>query len=518
VNRLLANVEDEETLLETLLQIPMKVVPAIVCSLIRFNERQQPVSAIHHGALDPAEFEAWVNHLSNSETRRTCEQCSLHWSADSQSCPLLKPSAATRRVRKVHCLELVRGERNYGVLNIYLEEANHPTEHEKALLDIARDEMSLSLERLSMRSMELSMFYRLHQARQTKNLHSELRRVLRHVVEAMDSDGGMLCLLEEPRAELQTVAVCGDLSASGRSLLFGIASSALQTQAPFAVQDLTQEGGIVDNLHTLLVAPLALEERNLGAIVLWGNHPNRFTRRHIRLITAVASQTALLIENHRLYILSEHQAALAERARLAREIHDGLAQTLGFLKLRTSQINHWLENRDTSKAREALAEIHNLIQGAYTDAREAIDGLRVTPKDEDISAWLEQVIADFHTLSPSINVETHTPNELPLPTEVQLQLIRIVQESLGNIRKHSQASHAQLDLVTDENWLLLRITDNGVGFDPEDVPPIARHGLRIMRERAEFLDADFQIISQPGKGTQVLLRMPLSPYWNEVSD
>jgi two-component system nitrate/nitrite sensor histidine kinase NarX len=148
-----------------------------------------------------------------------------------------------------------------------------------------------------------------------------------------------------------------------------------------------------------------------------------------------------------------------------------------------------------------------LLTAAYTDMREAIDGLHLKPGSGQVDEWLRQVASEFESLS-GIQIEVNAPTELPLPPEVGTQLLRIVQEALSNIRKHSQANQARLDMQADANGLILRIADDGRGFEATEVPPIAHHGLRSMRERAELLDADFQIISRPGAGTQLAIRLP----------
>ena len=84
-----------------------------------------------------------------------------------------------------------------------------------------------------------------------------------------------------------------------------------------------------------------------------------------------------------------------------------------------------------------------------------------------------------------------------------------MQEALGNIRKHSGARTAKIGWESDDYRLTLSITDDGIGFDPEDVPPISRHGLQTMRERSELLGADFQIVSRPGRGAVLSVRIPL---------
>ncbi len=193
---------------------------------------------------------------------------------------------------------------------------------------------------------------------------------------------------------------------------------------------------------------------------------------------------------------------------MAREIHDGLAQTLGYLKLRVSQISRWLRAGETEKANSALEGVQELINNSYLDAREAIDGLRLKPDDGDLTIWIDRIANHFHKLS-AIPIEASPPPVSHIPTEVQVQLLRIIQEALGNIRKHADATQAWVKWRMDGSWLILSISDNGQGFDPDDVPPIARHGLHIMQERAELLDADFQIISTPDEGTEVVLRLPL---------
>jgi two-component system nitrate/nitrite sensor histidine kinase NarX len=147
---------------------------------------------------------------------------------------------------------------------------------------------------------------------------------------------------------------------------------------------------------------------------------------------------------------------------------------------------------------------------AYVDAREAIDGLRLKPGAGKLNDWLAQVLADFQSLT-TIQVEADLPLEVNLSPEVQSQLLRIIQEALSNVRKHADATRIELSWQVDERWLILRLADNGHGFEPDDVPLISRHGLKIMQERAELLDADFQIVSRPDAGTQVIVRLPFEP-------
>jgi two-component system nitrate/nitrite sensor histidine kinase NarX len=257
-----------------------------------------------------------------------------------------------------------------------------------------------------------------------------------------------------------------------------------------------------------MIAPLRTNHQMTGSLVLWADRADCFTRRRTQLISILAGQAALLLENQHLYRQGEYRVALAERARLAREIHDGLAQTLGYLKLRSAQISGWLQNRETERAETGLEEIRHFLHEAYVDAREAIDGLRLQSGLTNTAAWVDEIAAEFEALS-GIPVDTAVPPAIDLPPEIQIQLQRIIQEAFSNIRKHAQATRAWLIWQLEADWLTLQIQDDGRGFDPDDIPPGARHGLRIMRERADLLDAEFQITSRPHEGTGITLVLPL---------
>jgi two-component system nitrate/nitrite sensor histidine kinase NarX len=211
----------------------------------------------------------------------------------------------------------------------------------------------------------------------------------------------------------------------------------------------------------------------------------------------------------------EYKIMMEERTRLAREIHDGLAQTLGFLKLQVAQMLSYIERGDQERLDKAIHMSYETLSSAYNDARQAIDGLRVRLNgDEDcyLESWLRQIIEDFcSNCGPNaftVSLEDIDVN-VALPPEVHAQLIRIVQEALSNIRKHANATHAWISCVQSTNDLILEVRDDGQGFAVTDVPGLSRYGLRGMRERAELIGADFQVISRPGEGTTVTIRLPL---------
>lgn len=510
VNRRLTEAEDEETLVEVMLDLPLEVVPAVGCSLVRFDERGQPLPAVHQGDVDSELLETWATHLSTPEIHHSCTHCTTQWATTLSPCPLLQSLPPAIQSSQIYCLTLNRGDRKYGVLNIYLPDSISSLDAKaQTLLTTMASEMSLALESHHLRSRELAALHRLQQARRLSNLRAELTEVLAHFVEALEINGGSLFLTDIKTGELKLLAESGQPLDISSSLIKGLAGNAQQTDTPLIIGNFEQEGYTMNGPRSLLIAPLCSRSNFLGSFILWSARKSVFTRRRTRLVATMAEQMALLIENHRLYTQIEQQAALTERARLAREIHDGLAQSLSYLKLRVARVARWLSSGETGRATAGLDEVRHLLTEAYTNAREAIDDLRLKPDDDRPNQWLEQALADFQSLT-AVQVDTGPPLDLKLPVEVQAQLLRIVQEALSNVRKYADATRVQCDWQFNEQWLTLRIADNGRGFEPADVPPLSRHGLKIMQERAELLDADFQIISRPGAGTQVTVRLPLN--------
>ena len=220
-------------------------------------------------------------------------------------------------------------------------------------------------------------------------------------------------------------------------------------------------------------------------------------------------------------------AMMEERIRLAREIHDGLAQTLGFLKLQIAQMQTIVDRPDRTRLHSMLQTSHKALAEAYKDIREAIDGLRISVNDihdgsmEIQEHWIMQVINDFQgqleTRKPEI-IACSPLDRTPVSSEVQAQLIRILQEALSNVRKHAHAEHVWISYVCDRQNLILGIQDDGIGFNIDDIPRLSQHGLRGMRERSELIGADLQVISQPKSGTTIRISLPIVESFHSDKD
>ncbi len=510
VNQRLSEIGDEESLAALALQLPGEAVPAIVgCALVRFDEHHQPMPVEYRGNLDEAALTAWHAHLSAHTVKLQCAVCQLRTARPGEHCAVYDRFPIPGADRII-CLPLERNSKQFAILGLFIAAGQDLTDPERDLLTALTAEIALALENTRLRTHELVTLYDINEA-----LHSRLdfdglmTRILTRTVEASHADAGLL-LLKEPDGTLTPAATAGEWQGA-RSLPFveGLAAGALNEPRgdPVVANLQTPHPGMA----SVLCAPMLADAGPLGVIVLGSHRREAFMRQQMRLVAAIAGQAALLAENARLYARLEHQAILAERGRLAREMHDGLAQTLGYLKMRSGQITRWLEAGQTDQALPALRELTQTANDAYLDLRTALDGLRLPlmpHPGESFTDQLRRLAQTFETQSGlpiAVNLET----EPALSVSTQAHLLRIIQESLTNIRKHAHATSVCLDLTTTAEGLRLLITDDGEGFEPQAGPSVTHHGLALMRERADLLGAELTITSAPGAGTQVCVELSL---------
>ena len=226
------------------------------------------------------------------------------------------------------------------------------------------------------------------------------------------------------------------------------------------------------------------------------------------LVTEHRSREKLAMVNRRLRrysLMIEDQAALQERNRIAREIHDSLGHSLTAQSIHLENVSVWYE-RDPHKAQTHLQTARTLGKDALQNIRQAVATLRQQPlKGKSLSEALQDLISEFeHTLK--ITVKTKIIIAEPLPSEIAIALYRLIQESLTNIAKHAQASTVWVELTENSVNLALKIQDDGQGFD---VATNRRgFGLTSMRERTEALSGKFEIQSQPDAGCQLSILIP----------
>jgi signal transduction histidine kinase len=206
------------------------------------------------------------------------------------------------------------------------------------------------------------------------------------------------------------------------------------------------------------------------------------------------------------------QAITEERERIARELHDGLAQLLGYVNTKVTAVRLLLRNRQSKAAQEQLEQLSEASRALFTDVREAIVGLKLASQSgQGLASAIQDYIDQFRRLA-DLTVEVHIEapaDAVRMSAETELQLIRILQEALSNARRHASASHALVDLQVCNGSLQMTIEDNGQGFDPACPPDSVHFGLRNMRDRATDIGGKLDLLSAPGQGTKVVVTVDL---------
>jgi signal transduction histidine kinase len=220
-------------------------------------------------------------------------------------------------------------------------------------------------------------------------------------------------------------------------------------------------------------------------------------------------QAQAMARSHDLATLS---AVVDERARLSRELHDGFAQLVAFLLVRIDTVEGLVTSNRDAEALVELERMRSVTDDLYQDVRESISELRTRVSERGLPATVREYVdayEDRHGLSVHLEGEDVAG---ALPALVAFQLLRIIQEALANVRKHARAHNAWIRFRTVErNRLELLVADDGQGFEPQSAAAAASHnsfGLASMRERAQSLDGELLLETQPGSGTRVIVSIP----------
>ena len=201
---------------------------------------------------------------------------------------------------------------------------------------------------------------------------------------------------------------------------------------------------------------------------------------------------------------------IAERQSLAQNLHDAVNQSLFSAGL-IAEVLPRLWERDQEAARKSLEDLRRLTRGAQAELRALLAELRPSVLAEADLSDLLRLLGNVLSGRISIPVTVSVKGKGNLPAEVQVVLYRLCQEALNNIAKHAEASQVEINLRQETTAVELHIQDDGRGFNPVQPPPPGHYGLSMMRERAESVGASLKIMSQPGQGTEVIIRWKESP-------
>jgi PAS domain S-box-containing protein len=268
---------------------------------------------------------------------------------------------------------------------------------------------------------------------------------------------------------------------------------------------------VAERIRTAVVVPLHFDGRIVGG--LWAGRGSEvpFRSTHVLELESLADQAVIALQHALMAARLQSLAVMEERSRIAREMHDGLAQILGYLGLQMQTLDALTRQGETERVLIELEQTLENIKVAQADVRENILSLRTTLSGEaGIISALQEYVTEFGaqtgTAAEFINRVDSAPKLSPL---AEVQLVRIVQEALSNVRKHAQASQVSVRLSQNNGSLYVLITDDGIGFS--STGDLRQFGLQTMLERAESVGGSLSVTSEPGDGTEIGLYLPLLP-------
>lgn len=407
-----------------------------------------------------------------------------------------------------------------------IEHLAHSFETMRAQLKTSKQELIAWTEqleaRVDQRTRELAALYEVSREVSSRlDINHVLRSVTDKAQELLGGQVAALCLLEEESGQtLRLRALSGPQEA--------LSGARVSAQRSPAAQVLTRDRALQCGLGRCagscgilaapfrvshLAAPLWVGDRVTGALCVGSPTEGHFSDEAVMLLTKLANSAAIALENARLYEQAERVAALEERQRIAAEMHDGLAQTLNYLGLKTGQVAEFVEAGRAEEAMHELGRISIAIAQSSQEVRQSIACLQDGPQPHHaLQDLLAETVDEFASDGgPPIDLVVRPQAPLLLPPDETEQVLRVTREALLNARRHARAGHITVCLEQEEGEATLTVEDDGGGFDLK-APAVsggAHFGLSIMRARAARIGAQLAIHSRAEQGTRVALTWPL---------
>jgi len=266
----------------------------------------------------------------------------------------------------------------------------------------------------------------------------------------------------------------------------------------------------IEQIHSSIQVPIKLDEQVFGVMSVDYMKDQHVTSQQLRLLEALAQRTALAIENARLYTQAQSLAAMQERNRIARDLHDSVSQSLFGASMFADTAEHQLSNGQVEQATVTINKMSDATRDALREMRLLIYELRPPILEEEGLA--AAVVSRLETVEQRAGIQTKLNIEEVegLDPDQEQQIYSIVIEALNNILKHARAEQVEVSLHQEGSRIQLLIEDDGTGFEMTTAREHGGLGLTSMEERAESLGANFDVESKPGQGTRLLLIMEIA--------
>jgi signal transduction histidine kinase len=293
------------------------------------------------------------------------------------------------------------------------------------------------------------------------------------------------------------------------------------------------ERDLLANSGLELLCPIKSRGKLIGILALGKKlSNNRYSHDDIEMIVSMAGKAGIIIENARMFnILRQQQyqvqqllseaihAQESERQRISIDLHDSVAQWLAGASYQTQTVEALLSGEDSKEIKDELANVENTIEKSLKELRRVVVDLRPPALDElGLNHALQQSLADLSSDGVTCNF-SQVGTQTRLQPGVEITVYRAVQEALTNIRKHAEASKINLNLQYEEDKLLVKVSDNGKGFDlahtMDNAISVGNVGLLGMKQRVEMLGGKIDIRTKTGGGTIITMNFPIQPQVEE---
>ncbi len=415
-------------------------------------------------------------------------------------------NAREREHQGVLWLPILRGDRKFGLLEIHVPPNKRIRPDRLGVLKTLAHTAASVIESHRLRAREAIAFREIDLTlRGESNLQQVLERLMRQIAEACGAQNGAIFIRSGNPVETSLWVELGNGAPPE------LAREAIAANHAILKSDSEDSPR---GIGSMMAAPLTVGTRVEGAIVLTHRDPRMFGQRHLNLLTVLSSSAALIVRNAQLYAWSEEKVISEERARMAREIHDGLAQDINFMLIRVQTLQTAAQMGKEIDIAKELEQLNQTLRRDVREVRQTIFALLpVEIETLGLMPAIEKFVQDFG-MANEIKMHLQFQGEAArLAPKSQSALYRLAQEALNNIRKHAHASNVWLDFNFADPWATLTVRDDGEGFDMIKALDAARGrgsvGILQMRERTERAGGVFEIETDVGKGTTIRVKIPL---------
>jgi signal transduction histidine kinase len=421
------------------------------------------------------------------------------------------------------------GDEVFGVFSADYTMPHHFDEQEKRLLTSLAQRAALAIENARLyedtknRLAQVDALQETIQAiASTLDLDRLLNIIIQQATTLLKADGGMINLVDWENMRDEVFATTGAVAATtgmGGSLETSLSGWVTRNNQPVISNDILSDSRVdqtalsyvkEQQISSAAVAPLTVKDKVMGTLVVIGTEEGKrkFKEAELEVLVSFANQAAIAIENARLYEQAKQLAVVEERQRLARELHDSVTQALYGMTLYAEAMSRQLASGEIELANEQLSELQTTAQEALREMRLLIFQLRPPDLEADGLVTVLRTRLEAVEGRAGLNMEFQVDSEVRLPLEIEEGLYRIAQEALNNILKHASAKSVVVCLTLDEPTVVLEITDDGIGFDPEAGLEDAGLGMDGMYERAAEIGGQLTVESELGEGSKIRVEVP----------